>query len=667
MRRPAGRQTLQMIEQPFAQILLLLGTAVTVVVVFQRFRIPSSLGYLLVGVLLGPHTAGPVIEAGQIRALAEFGIVFLLFTIGLNFSLPQLHALRHQVLGLGTAQVVLTTAVVGLIAWAAGLPPEAAFVVGAVFAQSSTTVISRQLTEQGEENTRHGRLGLAMSVFQDVTAVPFVIIIPALGVAGTTDALAGTLGGALAKAVLAFALVVLVGRRLLRPLFHLVAARRSAELFTLTVLFVSLIAAWATERFGLSLAFGAFLAGMMLGETEFRHTVESTIRPFRDVLLGLFFVGIGMLIDPVAIPRIWHWALVGAVVLLASKTVLVAIIARAAGHDALMAWRTGLLLAVGGEFGFALLAIALGAGTIDERAGQIALTSVLLSIIVAPFLIRYNHALAGRVATRPARSHDEQLPRADLADTGQFRDHVVVCGYGRIGQSVGHTLEEERIPYVAVDLNPAMVKDAHLAGEPVFYGDTAERDILEAVGIGAARLVVISHDDVPAALKTLHHVRTLRPNLPVMVRTRDESHVEELRTAGATEVVPETREASMMIASHVLLLLDVPLARVVRRMQTQRTGHYRLMREFFRDAALDDNPQERDADRLRPVVLPPDSPAVGRALGEFAFEGVVVTALVRRGERRLTPPPDTRLEAGDAVVLFGAPDDLQRAEALLRG
>jgi CPA2 family monovalent cation:H+ antiporter-2 len=656
-----------MIEQPFAQILLLLGTAVTVVIVFQRLHIPSSLGYLLVGVLLGPHTAGPVIEAGPIRALAEFGIVFLLFTIGLNFSLPQIHALRHQVLGLGTAQVVLTTAVVALIAWATGLPPVAAIVVGAVFAQSSTTVISRQLAEQGEENTRHGRLGLAMSIFQDVTAVPLVIIIPVLGAATGAGAVAGSLGLAVAKAVLAFALVVIIGRRLLRPLFHLVAARRSAELFTLTVLFVSLIAAWTTERFGLSLAFGAFLAGMMLGETEFRHTVESTIRPFRDVLLGLFFVGIGMLIDPLSLPHIWPWVLAGTVVLLVSKVILVAALVRAAGHDALMSWRTGLLLAVGGEFGFAVLAIALADGAIDEHSGQIALTAVLLSIIVAPFLIRYNHVLASRLVARPARMEDTKVPRAGVASPGQFQDHVVICGYGRIGQSVGHTLEEERIPYVAVDLNPAMVKDAHVAGEPVFYGDTAERDILEAVGIGAARLVVISHDDVPAALKTLHHIRDLRPELPVMVRTRDESHVEELRAAGATEVVPETREASLMIASHVLLLLDVPFTRVVRRMQAQRTGHYRLMREFFRGDVLDDSSQDRDADRLRPVVLPPDCPAVGRTLGELRFEGVVVTAMVRQGERRLSPSGDTRLEAGDALVLFGAPDDLQRAETALCG
>jgi CPA2 family monovalent cation:H+ antiporter-2 len=657
-----------MIEQPFIQVLLLLGTAVVVVLAFQRLHIPSSLGYLLVGILLGPYTAGPVIESQQLRPIAEFGIVFLLFTIGLNFSLPQIHALRHQVLGLGTAQVALTTAAVGLIAWIAGLPPEAAFVVGAVFAQSSTTVISKQLAEQGEENSRHGRLAVALSVFQDVTAVPFVIIIPVLGAASAAEMLASSLAWALAKAILAFFLVFIAARRLLRPLFHLVAERRSAEIFTLTVLFVSLSAAWITYRLGLSLAFGAFLAGMVLGETEFRHQVESTIRPFRDVLLGLFFIGIGMLIDPVSIPRIWHWALGGMFVLMVSKTLLVAVIVKWAGHDPIMAWRTGLLIAVGGEFGFAVLAIALQARAIDPYTGQVVLTSVLLSMIAAPFLIRYNHDLANLFAARPARvPHDDQVPRAAVAATGEYRDHVIICGYGRIGQNVGHFLEEEKISYVALDTDPVMVKNAHLAGEPVFYGDAAERDILDAVSISTARLVVISHEDVAAAHKTLHHIRSVHPDLPVMVRTRDESHVEELRSAGATEVVAETLEAGLMIAVHALILLNVPLPRIVRRMQEQRNSRYRLLRELFQGNMLTESSEETKAYRLRPVLLPPDSPAVGRWLGEFNLDGVVVTALVRKGNRQLSPPPETLLEADDALVLFGSFDDLEKAERALLG
>nr|MCU0736567.1 cation:proton antiporter [Methylotetracoccus sp.] len=607
----------------------------------------------------------PVIEETQIQGAAEFGIVFLLFTIGLNFSLPQIHSLRHLVLGLGTGQVVLTTAVIGVMAWLADLPPAAAFVIGAVFAQSSTTIISKQLAEQGEENSRHGRLGTAMSVFQDVTAVPLVVVMPVLGMATTVEAFATSLAWAVAKAVLAFASVFLAGRWLLRPLFHAVASRRSAELFTLTVLLVSLGAAWITLSLGLSMAFGAFLVGMMLGDTEFRHQVESTIRPFRDVLLGLFFVSIGMLFDPSLIPNLWPWALAGAVSLLSIKTLLVMLLVRWAGIDALTAWRIGFLVAVGGEFGFALLAIALAGGIIAPQVAQIALTAVLFSMVAAPLLIRYNHGLAARLTRRPEILNTPDGPSTAASD---LCDHAIICGYGRIGQNVGHVLEEENIAYVALDLDPTRVRDARIAGEPVFYGDSTDRGILEAAGIGAARLVVISYEDIAAALKVLGQVRALRPNLPIMVRTRDESHVEQLRTAGATEVVPETLEAGLMIASQALLLLDVPISRVVRRIREERARRYLLLREFFPgDSVFADNTEGRDADRLQPVFLPSGSRGIGRTLAELSLDGVVVTALVRQGSRELGPVPETRLQAGDVVVLFGSPEDLQGAEERLSG
>lgn len=654
-------------EARFAEILLLLGTAVAAVLAFQRWRVPSSLGYLLVGLLLGPYTAGPVIDAQPIRGLAEFGVVFLLFTIGLNFSLPQIHALRKQVLGLGTAQVLLTTLVIGLLAWLLGAPPAAAFVIGAVFAQSSTTVISKQLAEQGEENSSHGQLGIALSVFQDVTAVPFVVLIPALGAAAGAAALGLDLGWALVKGLFAFALVFGLGRWLLRPLFQLVAARRSAESFTLTVLFVSLLAAWTTNWLGLSMAFGAFLAGMVLGETEFRHQVESTIRPFRDVLLGLFFVGIGMLFDPRSIPAIWHWALGGAVALMLSKIVIVAWIVRWSGVDSLVAWRTGLLLAVGGEFGFALLALALPAGVIDSQLGQIALTAVLFSIIGAPFLIRYNHALAKLVATRSVPNESSGVLQATSESVGELREHVIICGYGRIGQNVGHLLEEEGIPYVAIDLDAARVREARLAGEPVFYGDCTERDILEVLGVDTAKLVVVAHEDIAAARKILHHALAIRSDLPVMIRTRDATHVDELRAAGATEVVPETLEAALMIASQALLLMNVPQSRVLRRIQEQRATRYRVLRELVRGDALLKTDAELYAEQTHPLILQPSSPAVGRELGELSLDGVVVTALVRERERHLSPLPETRLQAGDALVLFGRPEDVQRVERILLG
>ncbi|MCU0975928.1 MAG: cation:proton antiporter [Steroidobacteraceae bacterium] len=650
----------------FLEILLLLASAVFVVLAFQRLHVPPSLGYLLVGVLLGPHTIGPVVDTRPLEALAEFGIVFLLFTIGLNFSLGQIRALRNQVLALGTSQVAITTLVVGVLAWLAGLSVASAFVVGAVFAQSSTTIIARQLAEVNEADDRHGRLAVAMSVFQDVTAVPFLVVIPVLGMSVAASVIGAELGWAVGKALLAFLLVFVVGRWMLRPLFHLVAEQRSAELFTLTVLLVSLVAAWTTSSLGLSMAFGAFLAGMMLGETEFRHQVESTIRPFRDVLLGLFFVGIGALVDPSALPGIWHWAALGTLVLLASKILIVRQIVRAYGLEAVLAWRVGLVLAVGGEFGFALIAIALGADVIDTELGQIALTSVLFSLVIAPFLIRYNGAIARRLAGSGAAADGTGVPGAQDAAAQNLQGHVIICGYGRVGQGVAHLLDKNGFAYTALDLNPARVKDAHTAGERVFYADATERDILEALGLDRARLVVVSHGDVPATLRILQNVRASHPDLPVLVRTSDESHDDELREAGATLVVPEALEASLMIAAQALLLLEVPRSRVWHDVQEQRTSRYRLLREFFRGDALQEDAGSGDAARLHSVVLSPASPWIGRRIAELPVGGdVVVTALVRGQQRHIAPQPDTVLAVADVLVIFGVPRELEKAEAAI--
>jgi len=647
----------------FAQVLLLLGVAVSIVVAFNRFRIPSSLGYLLVGFLLGPYTMGPVIDIAEIRDLAEFGIVFLLFTIGLNFSLPKIHALRHQVLGLGTGQVLFTTVIVGLATWLAGLTPAAAFVVGAVFSQSSTTIIGKQLAEQGEENSRHGKLGLAMSVFQDVTAVPFVVVIPALATAVGAKLVMGALGWALTKALLASFLVYSAGRWLLRPVFHFIAERRSAEIFTLTVLLVALLSAWITESLGLSLAFGAFLAGMMLGETEFRHQVESTIRPFRDVLLGLFFIGIGMLLDPASLPAIWHWTLLGTLVLLTSKTLVVSFIVSRAGVDQLTSWRTGLLLAVGGEFGFALLAIALAADVIDVFPGQIVLTSVLFSMVAGPFIIRYNHAIASRLTRNKSQIPSLPISTTLQPDTSaQLAGHVIIIGYGRIGQSVAHLLERENIPYIALDLDPERVRQAHAAGEPVYYGDATDRCMLDLIGLDHARLVIISHDDYAASLKILEYLRGARPALPVMVRTRDESRVAELRKAGATAIVPETLEAGLMIASQSLLLLDVPPLQVMRRIQEQRSGQYRLIREFFPGEAPTETAVNGDDNRLRTFEISPGCKSIGKQLSELDLGGAIVTSMVRGGERHIEPPADTCIAAYDVLVIYGSLDELQHIE-----
>ncbi|MDZ4261890.1 MAG: cation:proton antiporter [Pseudomonadota bacterium] len=558
-----------------SQILLLLGVTVAVVLTFQRLRIPTSLGYLLVGVILGPYTIGPTVIVPEFKVIAEFGVVFLLFTIGLNFSLPQLHALRHQVLGLGTGQVAFTTVLVSVVAWLAGLPAATAFVIGAVFAQSSTTIIGSQLTEQKEENSPHGRLGLAMSVFQDVTAVPFLVVIPVLGMAVSAELLAVELGWAMVKALLAFALVFYVGRWLLRPLFHLVTRRRSAEIFTLAVLLVALLAAWTTFSLGLSLAFGAFLAGMMLGETEFRHQIESSIRPFRDVLLGLFFIGIGMLFDPAAIPRIWHWALLGTLLLLVSKILLVAAMVKKSGIDTLMAWRTALLLAVGGEFGFALLAIALDAKVIDLDVGQIALTAVLFSMIAGAFLIRFNHA----IATRLVHVRDDAGPGIAHHLSDAPEPQVVIGGYGRVGHTIAVLLEASKVPFVAFDTDPKRVAQGRADGHPVLYGDITDAELLATVHVERTALVIITVDDHANTLRTVAVLRSSCPHVPIIARARDLESSSQLIDAGATHAYPEAIEASLRLGATALRMLSIPTDDIDKMLQDVRDWDYKPVLE----------------------------------------------------------------------------------------
>ena len=552
------------------QIILLLAAAIAVVAVFQRLHVPTSLGYLLVGILLGPYTIGPVVAMPGLGALAEFGVVFLLFTIGLNFSLPQLHALRHQVLGLGTGQVAFTTLAVGVVTWLAGLPLAAAFVFGAAFAQSSTTIIASLLKEQGEQNTRHGRLGLAMSVFQDVTAVPFLVVIPVLGVAVTAGVLAGSLGLALAKAVLAFALVFFAGRWLLRPLFRVITERRSVEVFTLAVLLVALLSAWVTNSLGLSLAFGGFLAGMMLGETEFRHQVESSMAPFRDVLLGLFFVGIGMRFDPAAIPPIWHWVVLGALLIVTSKTLIVAAMVHRMGLDARMTWRTGLMLGVGGEFGLALIAIALDSSVLDMRLGQIAISAVLLSMVAGAVLIRFNGAIAAWLAKTPPTT----VPQTPELPAGADR-HVVIGGYGRVGHAIAVLLHASGVPIVALDTDPARVAQGRADRHPVWFGDIADPGLLSAIHVERAALVVIAVDETDTALATMSYISATCPQVPVIARARDLETSARLLAAGAVHAHPEMIESSLQLGATALKMLNVKAEDIDEMVQDVRNSGYR--------------------------------------------------------------------------------------------
>ena len=651
----------------FQQALPLLAAAVVVVALFRRAHLSPILGYLLIGTLLGPFGLGAIPDTEAVRFLAEFGVVFLMFSIGLEFSLPQLLAMRHLVLGLGAGQVIVTAAVAAGVALALGLSPAAAFAVGGIVAMSSTAIVSKQLGEQLELQTRHGRQSIAVLLFQDLAVVPFLLLIPVLANGTAMQTLASG-AWAMAKGTLIFVALLAAGYWLLRPLLRWVAAARSEELFVLTVLLVTLGAAWATHEAGLSLALGAFMAGMMVGETEFRHQVEGDIRPFRDILLGLFFITIGMLLNLRRLPELWPWVVALLVAVVVGKSLILLALGRLGGGGPGVALRTGLTLGHMGEFSFVLIALAAAQGLLAPEQMQPLLMAAVLSMALAPFAIRYNYRIATRLFPESYGGGFEQMAHAVEAESAELEGHVILCGYAHFGQNVGHMLEREGIPYVALDLDPERVREAHEAGFHVHYADPTRRDMLTAAGIERARALVISYRTVAMAERILENVRALRPELPVLARTRYLADMEHLKAHGATEVFPETLETSLMLSSQLLLRLGVPAPKVLRRVREVRGEHYDELRGFFPgQRAVPLEQAEGSREHLHTVTLPEEAHAVGRRLEELGLEamGVWVTAVRRGGIRGPEPEPHTCLQAGDVLVLHGTPEHLGRAETRL--
>lgn len=649
--------------------LLLLATVVAGVVAFRLLHLPPLLAYLAVGILIGPNALALLPDSEDTRYLAEFGVVFLMFSIGLEFSLPKLKAMRRTVLGLGGAQVILTilmTLVAGIaIGGYFNINLTGAFALGGALAMSSTAIVMKMLTERLQVDTEHGKRIVGVLLFQDLAVVPLLVIVPALG--ADPGVLAQTLAIALLKAAVLLTLLLVGGQRAMRWWFYTVARRKSQELFTLNLLFVTLALAWITEEAGLSLALGAFIAGMLISETEFRHRVEEDIKPFRDVLLGLFFVTIGMLLNVGVVIDNVGWVMLALIVPVAFKFTLIFALARGFDATAGTAIRTALALATAGEFGFVLLGQAGGLGLIDELVLQVVLAAMLLSMMAAPLLVQYSDRIVLRLA-----SSEWLLKSLEIANIAQraiaIDKHVVICGFGRSGQHLAKMLEQENIAFVALDLDPDLVREAAAAGESVVYGDAGRREALVAAGITRASALVITYADTPSALKVLHHVHELKPTLAVIVRTQDDHDLERLTRAGATEVVPEMLEGSLMLGSHALVLLGVPLSRVVKRVREARDQRYRLLRGHFRSVGDDeDDVDDNEHKRLHSVPIDANAAAVGEALRDLGLVeiGAEVTSVRRRGIRGSDPSPDMRLEVGDVVVLRGVPDALELAEQRL--
>ena len=659
---------------PLELTLLYLLAAGLGVVACRSLKLPPMLGYLVVGVLIGPNALALAKNSDGVRHLGEFGVVFLMFVIGLEFNLPKLRAMRRHVFGLGLLQVLLTmlattTVLLGLT-WLApglwGMGWQTAVALSGALAMSSTAIIVKLMTERLELESEHGKRVMGVLLFQDLAVVPLLVLIPAL--AAPTEALPATLLLAGVKAVLLITLLLVGGQRVMRWWLTLVARRQSEELFVLNLLLVTLGLAWLTELAGLSLALGAFIAGMLISETEYKHHVETDIRPFHDVLLGLFFISIGMLLDWRLVLERWPLVLLLVTLPVLFKAALVTLLAHSLGATQGVALRTGLYLAQAGEFGFVLLTLAQANALVPPELLNPILASMVLSMLATPFIVQYSGPLVMRLVSSEWLQQSLQMTSIARKSINVNR-HVIICGYGRCGQNLARMLEGEGIPYMALDLDPDRVRQAAAAGDSVVFGDAARLQALMAAGLARASAVVVTYQEVAGAIKVLGHIREHAPQVPVIVRTQDDHDLEALRTAGATEVVPEAIEGSLMLASHALALVGVPMRRVIQIAQAQRDARYSLLRGYFHgddDSSVDELEQER----LASVTLPLGARAIGQPVSRLALHALDtrVVSLRRRSGQSVDAALDPLLEDGDTLVLSGKPEPLANAtHKLLKG
>ena len=643
-------------------VLLLLGASVLAVVVFRRFNLPPVLGYLLVGSVIGPHALNLTNDITRMEYLAEFGVVFLMFSIGLEFSLPKLYAMKRIVFGLGLLQVTVTMLAMTGLVMLFGVGWQLGIALGGVFAMSSTAVLTKLLSERMQLDSAHGREVMGVLLFQDLAVVPLLIVIPSL--TQPPEKLAMLLGVALLKAVVVLAVILVFGQRLMRRWFHIVARAKSSEVFILNVLLITLGLAYLTEHAGLSLALGAFVAGMLISETEYRLQVEEDIKPFRDVLMGLFFVTIGVKLDINIVIAHWWQVLLLLAALLALKGAIVGLLSWRLGAVPGNAIRAALWLCAGGEFGFVLLGEIAQMPKVVE---QVVLTTLVVSMLAAPFIVQYSEKLVMRFVASEWLLRSMQLTQI-AARSMEADKHAIICGFGRNGQYLARFLGQEDVNYIAIDLDPDRVREAAGGGENVVFGDAGRKEALVAAGLMRASVLIVAVNDSHLAEKILHHAHALRPDLPVIVRTADERDMERLTRAGATEVVPETLEASLMLASHALVLLGIPINRVLRRIRQTRAQRYSLLRGFYRGMSDNDRDEpDEHQPRLHSVLLTPGAAAIGCTLAELDLIrfGCEVSAIRRRGIRAVEPAPETRLREGDVVVMLGDSEAISAAEERL--
>lgn len=650
----------------FEELLIILFISVVGVSLLRKASLPPILGYLFTGILISPHWLGYIEASTDLRALSQFGVVFLLFMIGLELSMPKLISMRRNLILLGGGQVVLTTLlIIAMISffWSLALP--GAIAIAAAITLSSTAVVTKELLDQSALQSRYGQLILSILLFQDLAAVPFLIIIPTLAEGGGN--IASQLYTTLPMGVFVVITLLSAGRYVLKPLYHIVAAGKSSELFMMATLLVALAAAGFTDYFGLHKELGAFLAGVMLAETQYAHQIETDIQPFRDVLLGLFFVTVGLQLDPLIV--VMHWKTIIAMVLglvFLKTSVIYSLAYYIGGQDRVNSFRAGLALAQGGEFGFAILTIENARAILPQETINIVTSVIIISIALAPVLIRKSDLIAQKLFGKGhKKKHFADIEA--VVGAQPRRDHVIICGYGRMGHSLALFLEQENIPYIGIELDPDRLEEALIAEEPIYYGDATKEETLLASGLLQAKVVMITFQDAHRTRKMLKFIRYHQPSIPVLVRARDDKYLTSLQQCGATEVISESLESSLMMASHMLLCLGLDADSIHKKIAHVKGYRYHMMRTFYQQDRLE-IPQDKQI-FSRAILIEEHSFACGKNLAQMMqpqFPAHIL-GLTRGGIRSPQPHAEMIFQAGDLLIvegteqqIFGAQERLQQ-------
>ena len=650
------------------ELLIVLSVTIAIVYLFQKMRVPPIVGFLLAGVVIGPGGWGLITRVSQVETLADLGLVLLLFTIGIEFSLETILSMQRRILVAGLLQVLLTILATLGIASVAGVSPAVGVFFGFLVTMSSTAIVLRAYQDRGEINSLHGRLATGTLLFQDLCIVPMMLIVPLLARPGQVDV--GGILFAFFKSLLAIGLIVGLARKVLPRLLRQVALVKNREIFVLFIVLVCVGTAWLSSKTGLSLALGALIAGLVISESELSHQVVADVLPLRDCFSGIFFVSIGMLLDPGWLARDWLTPVLELLLLVIVKAGVTLLVFWYLYRSLRLGILIGLSLAQIGEFSFILVKAGIGYRLLSAAEEQTFLAASILSMIGTPLLIEAAHGITKRMTGKASLYAPAQSTAESRTEQGSIEGHVIIVGYGLNGQNLVRVLRESGIPYQVLELDPELVRRGKIAGEPISFGDGTRTDILEQMGIGRARVLVIAISDPAATARVVSQARRIRHDIDIIVRTRYVAEIERLYRLGANQVIPEEFETSVEIFARVLQEYHIPRNVIALQVDLIRKEHYGTLRGLrLQGKPLDELSQYLVGATTDIFSVPSDSPLVGKTLREIDFRErsrVTVIAAVRDGQPFHNLGPEFVLKASDRLVLLGDHKALDDAAQMIR-